>query len=227
MFIVFEGPEGAGKSTQLQLLWEWFEQRGKTVRMVREPGGTPIGEELRRLVKHFPQKDGICSKTELLMFAAARAQVLESVIEPALARGEVVLCDRFIPSTIVYQGLCRGLSLEFIDQLHRFLLPRQIIDLVLVLDVPVELGFGRVRGRDVSHATDRIEQAGLEFHRAVRDGYHRLWDAYRSDHISLGCPCHQIDGTQPADMVHQAIVSYIASQEQTHDAARAKISPEN
>ncbi|MGV3756610.1 MAG: dTMP kinase, partial [Verrucomicrobiota bacterium] len=111
LFITFEGTEGGGKSTQIQLLAERLRSLGHTVRTLREPGGTPIGEEIRHLLKHSDANHGMTSETELLLMNASRAQLVREVIQPALAASEIVLCDRFYDSTLAYQGYGRGLDL--------------------------------------------------------------------------------------------------------------------
>jgi len=171
LFITFEGPEGAGKSTQISLLADVLRSRGRHVLTTREPGGTPLGEELRRLVKHFDGPDGVSPEAELLMFGASRAQLMRRVILPHLAEGGVVLCDRFADSTTVYQGLARGLDAAFIERLHEFTLGHRWPDLTILLDVPVEVGFARAHARSAGGPTDRIEAESRAFHEAVRQGF--------------------------------------------------------
>ncbi|MDR2862554.1 MAG: dTMP kinase, partial [Puniceicoccales bacterium] len=118
--ITFEGSEGAGKSTQITLLAERLRAQGRTVCVVREPGGTDLGEEIRRILKHAPYGERLSDRAELLLFAASRAQLVSEVIRPTLAAGGVVLCDRFTDSTVVYQGCGRGLSETFINEVNAF-----------------------------------------------------------------------------------------------------------
>ena len=120
LFITFEGPEGAGKSTQIKLLEEYLKSRGRKVVVTREPGGTPLAENFRNIVKHYQGAEPLYPATELLLFEAARAQHVRYVIEPALAEGAVVLCDRFADSTEAYQGAGRALDMDFLQQLNRF-----------------------------------------------------------------------------------------------------------
>jgi dTMP kinase len=170
-FITFEGPEGAGKSTQINLLAEALCGRGMDVLTTREPGGTPLGEELRRLIKHFGGPEAVCDEAELLMFGASRAQIMNHVIRPHLQAGGVVLCDRFADSTTVYQGVARGLDTEFIERLHEFTLGHRWPDLTFLLDVTVDVGFARAHARSAGGPVDRIEAESRQFHEAVRQGF--------------------------------------------------------
>lgn len=172
-FVTFEGPEGAGKTTQIGRLQEALGRRGYDVRVTREPGGTALGERLRDLLKHFDDPEGVTPEAELLLFGASRAQHLRLVIEPHLDRGGVVLCDRFADSTTVYQGLARGLDPDFIAAMHRFTIGRRWPDLTLVLDLDVEVGHERARQRErlTPGPADRIEAEAKPFHEAVRQGF--------------------------------------------------------
>jgi dTMP kinase len=171
IFITFEGPEGAGKTTQIELLAEVLRARGMNVLTTREPGGTPLGEELRELIKHFGGPDAVCDEAELLMFGASRAQLMAHVIQPHLDGGGVVLCDRFADSTTVYQGTARGLDADFIERLHEFTLGHRWPDLTFLLDVPVDVGFARAHARAAGGPVDRIEAESRQFHEAVRQGF--------------------------------------------------------
>jgi dTMP kinase len=171
LLITFEGPEGAGKSTQINLLADVLRARGRDVLTTREPGGTPLGEELRRLVKHFGGPDSVCDEAELLLFGASRAQLMDHVIRPHLAKGGVVLCDRFADSTTVYQGVARGLDTAFIERLHEFTLGHRWPDLTFLLDVSIEIGFARAHARSAGGPGDRIEAESRQFHQAVRQGF--------------------------------------------------------
>jgi dTMP kinase len=174
IFITFEGVEGCGKTTQLRLLQECLTARGYAVTATREPGGTPIGDGIRRLVLS-PGASAIDGKTELMLYEASRAQHMCEVIGPALAKGNIVLCDRFGDATLAYQGYAQGLPLDFIEALNRFTTGNRNPDLTILLDCPVELGLERTReraartGQDVTE--DRFEQKDLDFHRRVRQGY--------------------------------------------------------
>lgn len=166
-FIVFEGGDGAGKSTQCRALEHRLRRRGYPVRSTREPGGTPLGVSLRRLLKRRPD---ISTLSELLLFEAARSQLVEKVVRPALASGEIVICDRFTASTVAYQGYGRGLDLGLIDQLNRYATGDISPDLTVWLDLPVEVGLAR-RGRSDG---DIFDSASPEFHQQVRAGYSAL-----------------------------------------------------
>jgi len=166
-FIVFEGGDGAGKSTQCRSLAHRLRRRGYPVRLTREPGGTPLGESLRRLLKSRPN---ISTLSELLLFEAARSQLVEKVIRPALAAEETVVCDRFTASSVAYQGYGRGLDLGLIDQLNRYATGGMSPDLTVWLDLPVEVGLARKGGSD----GDIFDRASPEFHQKVRAGYAAL-----------------------------------------------------
>jgi len=166
--IVFEGTEGTGKTTQLQLLYQWLVCRRDRVVLTREPGGTPLGQKLRQILLADPSIRGM---TELLLYAADRAQHVEESIEPQLASGTIVLCDRFTDSTVAYQGYGRGLSLNQISQLNQIATSGLQSDLTLWLDLDVEVGLFRTRQRGKA---DRMEQADLEFHRRVYQGFAQL-----------------------------------------------------
>ncbi len=168
LFIVFEGPEGSGKTTQLQHLYRRLRRAGIPVVRTREPGGTRLGERLRRLLKTTGENP--VAEAELFLFLAARAQLVNTVIRPALAAGRVVLCDRYSPSTLAYQAYGRGLPLDQVAAADRLATGGLWPDLVVLLDLPVEAGLAR-RGRPEA---DRFEAEDLEFHRRVRSGYLEL-----------------------------------------------------
>ena len=165
--IAFEGVEGAGKSTQLELLRRSLEGRSPEVVVTREPGGTPAGERIRALLLD-PQLE-LHPRAEALLFAAARAELVESVIRPALERGAVVLCDRYLDSSLAYQGGARGLGRGPVEQVNRFATGGLLPDLVVLLDLDPAEGLRR-RSRD----PDRIEAQDLDFHRRVREAFRDL-----------------------------------------------------
>lgn len=167
LFITLEGPEGAGKSTNRDYLAECLRSHGIDVVLTREPGGTPLAERIRELLL-APSDEAINADTELLLVFAARAQHLAQVIRPALARGAVVLCDRFTDATYAYQGGGRGLSIERIATLENFVQGALRPDLTLVFDLPVEIGLARATARG---RLDRFEQEGRAFFDAVRSTY--------------------------------------------------------
>ncbi|NWL80241.1 dTMP kinase [Pseudomonas taiwanensis] len=167
LFITLEGPEGAGKSTNREYLAERLRSHGIEVVLTREPGGTPLAERIRELLL-TPSDETMGADTELLLVFAARAQHLQGVIKPALARGAVVLCDRFTDATYAYQGGGRGLSSERIAQLENFVQGDLRPDLTLVFDLPVEIGLSRAAARG---RLDRFEQEQRSFFEAVRQTY--------------------------------------------------------
>ncbi|TRO25201.1 dTMP kinase [Ectopseudomonas mendocina] len=167
LFITLEGPEGAGKSTNREYLAERLRERSIDVLLTREPGGTPLAERIRELLLD-PSDEPMAADTELLLVFAARAQHLQQVIRPALARGCVVLCDRFTDATYAYQGGGRGLSIERIAQLEQFVQGELRPDLTLIFDLPVEVGLARAAARG---RLDRFEQEGRGFFEAVRQAY--------------------------------------------------------
>lgn len=170
LFIVLEGVEGAGKSTQARALSAWLAERGVVHAVAREPGGTPVGEAIRGIVLDKGQLQ-MPSETELLLIVAARAAFVREVVRPALDRGEVVLADRFESSTMAYQGYGRGLDLDDIHRINRFATGGLRPDLLLILDLAVETGMSRKKG---AGAGDRIEREGLAFLSRVREGYRQL-----------------------------------------------------
>ena len=167
LFITLEGPEGAGKSTNRDYLAERLREQGVDVLLTREPGGTPLAEQIRELLL-TPSSETMAADTELLLVFAARAQHLAEVIRPALARGSVVLCDRFTDATYAYQGGGRGLSTARIEQLETFVQGSLRPDLTLVFDLPIEVGLARAAARG---RLDRFEQEGRSFFDAVRKTY--------------------------------------------------------
>lgn len=173
VFITFEGTEGGGKSTQIERLRKRVEGLGRAVRVLREPGGTPIGEEIRHTLKHSAHNHDMTPEAELLLMNASRAQLVRRVIQPALAAGEVVLCDRFFDSTIAYQGFGRGLDRTAVDAVIRFAIGSTVPHLTLLLAVPVEVSEERRRARaaDAGAARDRFEEEDQAFFRRVEEGF--------------------------------------------------------
>ncbi|MDB5099344.1 MAG: tmk [Cyanobacteria bacterium RYN_339] len=167
MFISLEGPEGAGKSTQLPQLGAWLEQQGHEVFTTRNPGGTPIGAQIRQVVLDASNR-AMVPTTELMLYAADRAQHVAEVVRPALAAGTIVLCDRFTDSTMAYQGYGRGLDKDLIRQLNAMATGGLRPDLTLLLDLPVEEGLARAAK---ARAADRLENEQIAFHHRLRAGY--------------------------------------------------------
>jgi dTMP kinase len=173
-FVTFEGIEGSGKTTQIQLLSTHLEERGIDHVLTREPGGTTIGDQVRRLV--LDPAVPMVPACELLLYAAARAQHLDQVIRPALADGRIVLCDRFTDATLAYQGYGRGLPIDLIARLHALEALALVPDLTLLFDLEPAAALERARRRDTTKTVDesRFEALGLEFHERVRAGYLEL-----------------------------------------------------
>ncbi|MGE5283904.1 MAG: dTMP kinase [Actinomycetota bacterium] len=170
-FVTFEGVEGSGKTTQIRRLSAHLAAKGVLHLVTREPGGTPLSDEIRALVL-VPREETVFPESELLLYEAARAQHVRGLILPALQSGRAVLCDRFCDATTAYQADARGLDVEEVERLNRFAAGRLVPDLTLLFDLAPEEGFARVKGR--GGAKDRLERESLDFHRSVREGYLRL-----------------------------------------------------
>ena len=170
VFITFEGGDGSGKSTQIQSVRDWFESRGREVIVTREPGGTELGTEIRRLVQNGPED--VDARTEALLYAADRAYHVATVIRPALERGAVVLGDRYIDSSLAYQGAARSLGVDEIASLSAWATRGLYPSLTFLLDLPPEVG-----ARRRTDAPDRMERESMDFHERVRHEYLRLADA--------------------------------------------------
>jgi len=170
MFITLEGPEGSGKSSQLPDLAEFLRGQGWDVLTTREPGGTPIGDQIRQILMRLDNQE-LHPRTEILLFLASRAQLVEQVIKPALREGKLVLCDRFGDSTLAYQGYGHGLDLGTLRTMLDFATDKLKPDLTLLLDVDVEIGLQRKRKED---EWNRLDAYALAFHQRVREGYHEL-----------------------------------------------------
>ncbi len=197
ILISFEGSEGSGKSTQIAHLAEQLQEVGREVISTREPGGTEIGEQVRNIIVHNSKGDEMCAETELLLFAAARAQLVRELIAPNLVKGVIVLCDRYIDSSTVYQGVARNLSLDPVQQINKFAVGNVLPDLTIVLDVPTDVSLARIHQR-ASDLPNRMERENIDFYKKVRDGYLLLAR-------SLPKRFFVVDGTQSEEKVRKLI----------------------
>lgn len=180
-FVAFEGGEGAGKSTQVGLLQAWLAGQGRVIRTTFEPGATTIGSTIRTIVLD-PANAGLCARAEALLYAADRAQHVHEVLRPALEAGKVVVTDRFVDSSLAYQGAGRTIPLEEIRAISRWATDELWPDLTVLLDLPPEIGLARARGRSTA---DRLEAESLEFHRRVRETFRELADADADRYLVL------------------------------------------
>lgn len=197
IFITFEGIEGSGKSTQVRLLIAALERRNLPYLSTREPGGTVISESIRSILLNpdFPEMK---PETELLLYCASRAQHTGELILPALQEGKIVICDRYYDSTYAYQGAARDLDETLIDTLTNFATYGRIPDITFLIDLPVEIGLGRIKARQL----DRLEQENAEFHNKVRQQFLS---------IANKCPSrfYVLNGSDDPEDIHKAIISVL------------------
>lgn len=196
IFITFEGPDRSGKTTQVKLLERYLRQKGYDVVVTREPGGTPVGEEIRKILLNPNHKD-MDAVTEMYLYAASRAQHVKQVIKPALDKGKLVLCDRFVDSSIAYQGFGRGLGMDMVEAANRYALGGIVPDLTLFLNVRPEDALAR--GGTKPEKMDRLESETLEFHRRVYEGFLILQKKY-AERIKM------VDASKSIDEVFTQIV---------------------
>lgn len=194
-FVTLEGGEGSGKSTQLGLLEDYLSMGGYDVIFTREPGGTPISEEIRKILLGGENTE-MCDETEALLFAAARVQHIKEKILPAVAAGKTVVCDRYVHSSLVYQGYARGLG-DFVEKVNSYALENCMPDVTIFLDITPERAFARKGGADKD---DRLEQSGMDFHKRVYDGYVRVAEKF-PDHFV------RINADRPVEDVFEDILS--------------------
>ncbi len=173
IFITIEGVEGSGKTTHCKKICAYLENKGFQVIQIHEPGGTRIGEQVRSILLSSGNEEMI-DRTELFLFLASRSQLVEEVIRPAMNDGKVVICDRYMDSTIAYQGYGRGVNEKFIRVLNKFAIGSIEPDLTIILDVETPIGLKRARRRLEGKEPDRIEKDRLSFHQRVREGYLEL-----------------------------------------------------
>ena len=193
LFITFEGPEGSGKTTQARLLVEYLRARGYPVLYTREPGGTEISEQIRHVILSTRNK-AMQSEAEVLLFSAARAQIVAELIRPALAGGKIVICDRYADSTMAYQGYGLGLDLDALRAITRFATGGLVPERTFYVDVPVEVGLARRQRGEMN----RLDQKEVAYHTRVRNGYLALIQAEPHRFIV-------IDGSQTIEQVQQEI----------------------
>lgn len=195
LFITFEGPDGCGKTTQMKLLAEYFEKKGKEVVLTREPGGKGLGEKVREILLNY---DGeVSDRCESFLFLADRAQNIDIIVNPAVKEGKIVLCDRHIDSTVAYQGYGRGLNIDRINMLNNLATNGKKPDLTLVFDVDVETSMKRV-GKE----KDRMESAGIDFHNRVRKGYLEL-AKQEPKRIKV------LDATKSIEEIHKDVINIL------------------
>lgn len=195
--ISFEGSEGSGKTTQIARLAAHLQKAHREVVTTREPGGTEIGEQIRNIIVHNSKGDEMCAETELLLFAAARAQLVREVIVPALLKGTIVLSDRFLDSSTVYQGIGRNLAADPVAQINRFAVGNVMPDVTIVLDVPAEVSLARLKQR-ASDLPDRMERENIDFYKKVREGYLVLAKGMPERFIV-------VDGTKDEEVIERKI----------------------
>ena len=202
-FITFEGTEGGGKSTQINLLAARLRESGMTVRTLREPGGTPIGEEIRHTLQHSAQNQAMTAEAELLLMNASRAQLVREVIRPALRAGEIVLCDRFYDSTIAYQGYGRGLDLETVRRVIAIAVGDIRPDLTIILHVPIDVSEVRRKTREAKQR-DRMEELDRKFFERVEAGFKAI-AAAEPKRVRV------LDATESIDRVQEQIWTLVLS----------------
>jgi dTMP kinase len=202
-FITFEGTEGGGKSTQINLLAARLRERGLTVHTLREPGGTPVGEEIRHTLQHSAQNQAMTAEAELLLMNASRAQLVREVIRPALRAGEIVLCDRFYDSTTAYQGYGRGLDLETVRRIIAFAVGDTRPDLTIILHVPIDVSEARRKTREAKQR-DRMEELDRKFFERVEEGFKAI-AAAEPKRVRV------LDATESIDRVQEQIWSLVLS----------------
>jgi len=204
MFITFEGPEGSGKSTQLKMLADRLTLSNYDVITVREPGGTIMGEAVRNILQHDSCGPNISPVAETLLFEASRAQLIHEVIGPALAQNTIVLSDRFIDSTMAYQGYGRKFPLKDIEALNSFATQELMPDITILLDLPVEAGFERIFKETKGKANlDRMERESMNFHNRVANGYRGLAAADNNHRFTT------IDANRSLEEVHEDVLAVV------------------
>lgn len=205
MFITFEGIDFCGKSTQVELLKNYFERKGKSVKVIREPGGTEISEKIRDILLD-KKNNKMFMETELLLFSASRAQLVREKIVPFIQEGSVVISDRFHDSSTAYQGFGRGLPIEAVLNVHKLAIGDTIPDITFIIDIPVSVAVKR-KAEKTHQELDRIEVSSNDFFEKVRNGYLNLAKNEKRFRI--------IDGTKSIEEIHKLIINYIEELERS------------
>lgn len=198
IFITMEGPDGSGKTTQIELLKEYLETKGYDIIITREPGGTAISEAIREIILN-PEYEEMSYMTELLLYASARAQLVNQVIKPALDAGKAVICDRFVESSAVYQGIGRGLGVETVYDVNSYALGDVKPKLTIFMDLDADEGIKRKRNQT---DLDRMEKEDLTFHKRVVEGYRQLAQLYPERIVP-------INATLPIEEIHSMIIKEV------------------
>jgi dTMP kinase len=198
LFITIEGPDGSGKTTQMKTLEKYFQEKGYDPVMTREPGGTRISEQIRSIILDKKNKE-MHSITEALLYTASRAQHVVEVIKPALENGKIVLCDRFVDSSIVYQGIGRKIGIKVIEEMNKIAVQDCTPDITFLLKLPPDIGIHRKMNQGEK---DRLENEKLAFHQSVFEGYRILEKQYPQR-------IKGIDAMQPIEVIHQEMVGMI------------------
>lgn len=201
LLITLEGPEGCGKTTQCELLYNYLKSKELSVIKVREPGGTPVGESIRNILLN-PKNKNIDTLCELLLYNAARAQLLKEIIKPSLKSGKIIICDRFFDATLAYQGYGRGIPKSIIHSLDKIVLGKILPDLTIIFDINCEEGLKRALKAKNSKIGDRLEQEDLRFHQKVRKGYLSLAKA-APERIKF------ISANQNIKEIHKIVCNYV------------------
>ncbi len=211
MFITFEGIEGSGKSTQSRLIDQWFRQNNYKVLLSKEPGGCSLGAKIRQILLSQESQD-LTSKAELFLYLADRAQHVSQVIKPALSQGSIVIVDRYIDSTIVYQGYGRGIDVNLLQILNELAISGLKPDLTFLLDLPVEVGLNRAKSRNMDQdkvqIEGRFEAEDVEFHKRIRKGYLEIADLDKN-RIKV------VDGTNTVEDISREVLGIVQSTFQT------------
>ncbi|NMA83598.1 MAG: dTMP kinase [Epulopiscium sp.] len=197
-FITMDGPDGSGKSTQIQLLQQALQNQGYEVIVTREPGGTAIGEQIRSIILDVNNIE-MHGMTEAILYAAARAQHVKELIEPALREGKVVLCDRFLDASIAYQGVARGLGVDTIEGINAYATGGLEPDITFFIDINPMVGLQRKKDQE---ELDRLEKETLDFHQKVYEGYIALWEKYPSR-------IQRVFGEHSIEEIHNQIIKIV------------------